>query len=583
MNTAQPRAAELLSVSTRVVVAGAFLLLLLIACVGGFHDRGMAVDDAFISYRYADHLAHGLGLRWNPDSAPNEGYTNFLYVLGVAGLDVAGVPPPIGGLILGVAAAAAMIVLLAVVARGKGAAALLASGVVLLLLGRAETRVHASRGLETLLFGLLAGLVLVLAGSVAAARSPRRSLWLGASSVLLVMCRPDGLLIVAVTWAVVVAARGSGSAWRPRIGSDVVAGFGLFVVVTAAYVAWKWIYFGYLLPNSYYAKARGVGWPGSGPTVAFLRAYAPGVAAAWTICAAQGVVAVRDKLRRRGDPIEWRPLIATLASVAWCVYSLKIVHEMGFSHRFLQPIVALLSFGVCFALRDLDRRGVIRGRAVLSALAAGVVAIALATPELIRELSAVRGSPPVDEYTSRFRRLGEAIREIAAGRAVTLVCNHAGATPYYAAVHHVDPTGLVDDGFCARASKLERWRYRNSLRPDLIASHLFPAEAGAKDLEGDRRAMSSSYITKWCLGGADENDAAAAYGASHRSLAAREAEMFESMSFFRDRCTLVGEVRYPAGRWREFLYVRNDSPCRDEFIEKLARVVDVPASEVSFD
>ena len=38
-------------------------------------------DDAFISYRYAQNLAMGHGLTWNPGYPPTEGYTNFLLVL----------------------------------------------------------------------------------------------------------------------------------------------------------------------------------------------------------------------------------------------------------------------------------------------------------------------------------------------------------------------------------------------------------------------------------------------------------------------------------------------------------------------
>src|SRR5688572_25266220 len=43
-------------------------------------------DDAFISFRYARNLARGAGLVFNPGEAPVEGYTNFLWVLLLAGL-----------------------------------------------------------------------------------------------------------------------------------------------------------------------------------------------------------------------------------------------------------------------------------------------------------------------------------------------------------------------------------------------------------------------------------------------------------------------------------------------------------------
>ena len=43
-------------------------------------------DDAYISYRYARNLADGVGLVWNPGEHV-EGYTNFLWVMMLAGID----------------------------------------------------------------------------------------------------------------------------------------------------------------------------------------------------------------------------------------------------------------------------------------------------------------------------------------------------------------------------------------------------------------------------------------------------------------------------------------------------------------
>src|ERR1700737_1128695 len=44
----------------------------------------LLVDDAFISFRYADNLAHGLGLVFNAGERV-EGYSNFLWTLILAG------------------------------------------------------------------------------------------------------------------------------------------------------------------------------------------------------------------------------------------------------------------------------------------------------------------------------------------------------------------------------------------------------------------------------------------------------------------------------------------------------------------
>lgn len=66
-------------------------------------NKGFAVftDDPFISFRYARNLAHGRGLVFN-DGERVEGYSNFLWVIMLAGGITAGVDPIIFSKILGV-------------------------------------------------------------------------------------------------------------------------------------------------------------------------------------------------------------------------------------------------------------------------------------------------------------------------------------------------------------------------------------------------------------------------------------------------------------------------------------------------
>jgi len=61
------------------VVAATVILAFLFGAI----QRFLVCDDAFISFRYARHLAEGQGLVWNPEERV-EGYTNFLWVLVLA-------------------------------------------------------------------------------------------------------------------------------------------------------------------------------------------------------------------------------------------------------------------------------------------------------------------------------------------------------------------------------------------------------------------------------------------------------------------------------------------------------------------
>ncbi|MBI3736128.1 hypothetical protein HY256_06410, partial [Candidatus Sumerlaeota bacterium] len=74
--------------------------------------RSDFLDDAYISFRYARHLAEGRGLVWNVGDRPIEGFTNLLHTLFAAGLLRAGLAPEIIGPLLSGAAAFIMFVYL---------------------------------------------------------------------------------------------------------------------------------------------------------------------------------------------------------------------------------------------------------------------------------------------------------------------------------------------------------------------------------------------------------------------------------------------------------------------------------------
>src|SRR5207249_9160233 len=76
-------------------------------------------DDAFISYRYAANLAHGLGLVYNPGERV-EGYSNFLWTLLMAVVVLLGGRPEDWAPFLGAVFAAATLVLLIGFAQRRG-------------------------------------------------------------------------------------------------------------------------------------------------------------------------------------------------------------------------------------------------------------------------------------------------------------------------------------------------------------------------------------------------------------------------------------------------------------------------------
>ena len=98
--------------STRWFRVSALVLILTLFAFGVYQNYFLG-DDCFISFRYARHLVAGEGLVWNPGERV-EGYTNFLWVLLMAGSLLAGIPPETSSVAIGVTSGAG---LLAVILR----------------------------------------------------------------------------------------------------------------------------------------------------------------------------------------------------------------------------------------------------------------------------------------------------------------------------------------------------------------------------------------------------------------------------------------------------------------------------------
>ena len=213
-------------------------------------------DDAFISFRYAENLAAGHGLVFNPGQERVEGYSNFLWVVLLAGARVVGIEPEHAALAFGWLATALLwgvIVRFEWRRREHGPLWVVAVAPLLLAATR-SVAVWTTSGLETRFFELL-----VVAGTLGAAE------WIGDERrrgttpwalllALSALTRPDGMLVggsvIVATWVAAPA--------RRRM-SVVRAGV-LFAAIVAAHFVGRLVYYGEWLPNTYYAKIGGATW-----------------------------------------------------------------------------------------------------------------------------------------------------------------------------------------------------------------------------------------------------------------------------------------------------------------------------------
>ncbi|HEX6837918.1 MAG TPA: hypothetical protein VF334_15175, partial [Polyangia bacterium] len=207
--------------------------------------RDFTVDDAAISYAYSQSFAHGDGLVGVPGGERVEGYSNFLWVIlvGVA-VAVAGhvlVVAKVLGLLLAVAITLGAAELLAALRRRRSALDALPAALCAAFL---PIPYWSMSGLENPLF--LALTLWCAVRLVREADEPALAPWSALLAAGVALTRPDGL--------VVVAAAAAGQLLTRHQLRRAPRWLLLAAVPIGAHVAWRYAYYAYPWPNTYYVK-----------------------------------------------------------------------------------------------------------------------------------------------------------------------------------------------------------------------------------------------------------------------------------------------------------------------------------------
>jgi hypothetical protein len=196
----------------------------------------LTLDDAYITFRYARHLAEGYGLgAWNRTGEHVEGYSSLLWMLLLGGASWLGVDVRIASKVLGTAAA---LVVMAVLFRRQDDRPAVLTGVFLALY--LPFTFYAASGMEAVAFTSLVTLALV--GSAQ---------WQPMLAPLLVAMRPEGALVAGVD---VLSLAWRRERWRWVAATALAAGLTLTAIAVH-----RWMAYGALAPNTYYAKVAGGG------------------------------------------------------------------------------------------------------------------------------------------------------------------------------------------------------------------------------------------------------------------------------------------------------------------------------------
>jgi len=214
-----------------------------------------AAEDAFISLRFSENLAAGHGFTWNVGAPPVEGYTNFLWVVLCAGAIKLGLNPLLFAQAIGVASGIGLILLTYHAGRellGWPEPVALVPSLLLACAGPLAT--WATSGMEMTLFAFLAFASTFVIARAWQRREPRDAYGAALLLFLTTLSRPEGLIIATVLFGLsVLLARFERKSAPPGLAAASL----IFVALFAAYFAWRYQYFGYPLPNTFYAKTGG--------------------------------------------------------------------------------------------------------------------------------------------------------------------------------------------------------------------------------------------------------------------------------------------------------------------------------------
>lgn len=456
-----------------VVLAGALALFALLA----LQMMPFVPDDSFISYRYAANLAGGHGLRFNPTDSPVEGYSNFLWIVLLAGAVRLGLDPVTTGAFFGGLLGLLSIIALWAILKKCGRTGVHLAVPVGLLALAAPLLLYAISGMETALFAFLLLAGLWVAADLLARPTMGRGLLLGAVGVLVALTRPEGVLALPITVVCLVVSEWRVSPVRRRdIGRAAGVAILAFVVILAAYHLWRVAYFDAVWPTPFLSKGA------AGGTSSFVKPlltnlgqffvrqthyYAPMgyYYAALMLGAVLGALLARR--RRHHRPVEWTALILALVYAA--VY-LNFVDWMP-GMRYYAPLLGLIFIPFSLLGPELRDVGEHRDdwRSDLAFLLVGA-ALGIFSLSSLATLRLDSGQLQTSTQASMVE-LGRWLRETMPPDAV-LAMSDVGATPYYSGLRTIDinPDSLTDRTIAENGWSAD---YFFATDPDVVAITAF--------------------------------------------------------------------------------------------------------------
>jgi len=392
------------------------------------------IDDAYIYFRYADNFRDGHGLVFNPGERV-EGYTSPLWVTGLSAVAMLGLELERTAQAVGLMLALSTVLLFACVGQRylSDKWKLLIVLPTWFLITNPSVEYWASSGMDTPLFVFL--FLLTFWTFSLESRGSGSMVWSGVCFLLAVLARLDALVLLPLylLWLFLSSRR------QPRV---LLYKYGSFLTPQALlllYFAWRYSYYGALLPNTYYAKAdipievlleKGLQYTSSFATV-----YWP-----MLICALVALILIAR------SPGSYRTELGFALAIIflWGGYVTYIGGDHFPMYRFYAPIIPFFALLFTAMLNSLFSRLTRRHWPLAGtlSLAAFVLPTMVNYHSYTFQFEGVRMQANI-EFTANWAEVGRWLRKNA-DNDYTIASTVVGAIPYYSKLRTIDMLGLTD-------------------------------------------------------------------------------------------------------------------------------------------
>ena len=443
----------------------------------------MGTDDAYISFRYAKHLAEGHGLVYNPGERV-EGYSNLLYVILLAGAVKLASDLWIYEVSLWINILAAL-VLMGFIGRcrrvplGPRVAAMLLTGITPAL------AYWTISGLEAVpVAAVQVGIILLTDEIRRGGAQARQIAGLAALCVISVLLRADGFLVPLLCFVYLALHH-----TRAALAAGLIT-----TAAIAAKFSWRLWYYGVPLPNTYYAKVTGAL---SDRLYSSMSLFSDLVwqTGLYFPLAVLGAGMLVQLWGHRGR--FWAISFQYWFVVSWLGYWIYVGGDV-YEERFLLPLFPLAWISLCYFIHWSLRSVALPQRALQAGLIAVLAGIVVLTPRwTLYEIRAQRN-------TVGWGLLGHMLKHQAPD--AVLAIDAAGKAPFVSGLRTIDMYGLndkhiarlpVEKGKFVPGHSKSDLDYVLDQRPEFIAAWLVLDDFIDHSFDPDRIYLMGKSLTEF--------------------------------------------------------------------------------------